>query len=167
VCVWLSASRCGASHVRYSKHPRPGSTGASKLVVSLESGSSQLSAWLMQPGYGEKPTKQVEVIFLCCLNMFREVPSGTSIHRVIGRLHLPHLVSLYTWLNAQPRDWPLPVWLPAYTTPKLHPRLHLKQKNISPGSTWLNAQIRKECSVSSGPGSHELGHAYKSNQSDG
>jgi hypothetical protein len=39
VCVWLPACRCGARLARYLKHPDPGSTGASKLVVSLEPGS--------------------------------------------------------------------------------------------------------------------------------
>jgi hypothetical protein len=37
VCVWLSACRCRARLARYSKHPRLGSPGASKLVASLES----------------------------------------------------------------------------------------------------------------------------------
>jgi hypothetical protein len=51
VCVWLPACRCEARLARYSKHPEPGSAGASKLVASLEPGSRR-------PGSSNQATKR-------------------------------------------------------------------------------------------------------------
>jgi hypothetical protein len=50
-CVWLPARRCGARLARYSKHPRPGSASASKLIASLELGSRR-------PGSCSQATKR-------------------------------------------------------------------------------------------------------------
>jgi hypothetical protein len=60
VCVWLPACRCGVRLTRYLKHSGPGSTGASKLVVSLESGSRRPGSYSLATGRSQ-PNRQDHV----------------------------------------------------------------------------------------------------------
>lgn len=78
-----------------------------------------------------------------------------------------------------PRDWTSPPAHPASVYALTMQRLSFgclltRRQGCTRGCSlslkhlsWLHAQIRKERPVSSGPGSHESGHTYTPNQSDG